>query len=158
MNPMRIAVAPARERELLITRIYDAPLRLVWQAWTEPEHIVRWLAPRGMMVSHSEGELRPGGAWRSCMLKPDGSELWLSGEYQEVLSETKLSFTHAWEDGAGKRGHETVVTVTFEAIGKKTKLTLHQALFDSLESRDGHRGGWGECLDKLGEHLREQRA
>jgi len=151
-------VAPASERELLITRIYDAPLRLVWQAWTEPEHIVRWLAPRGFTIPHSEGEIRPGGAWRSCMRKPDGEDLWLGGVYREVVKEKKLSFTHAWEDETDKPGHTTLVTVTFEAIGKKTKLTLHQASFDSLESRDGHRGGWGECLDKLGEHLREQRA
>ncbi len=157
MNPLRIAVAPAKERELLITRIYDAPVSLVWQAWTEPEHIVQWLAPRGMTLPHSSGELRVGGAWRSCMRKPDGGELWLSGVYRELVPEKRLSFTHAWEDGQGKRGHETLVTVTLEPIGKKTKLTLHQALFDSVESRDGHVGGWSECLDKLREHLAERR-
>lgn len=141
-----------KDRELVITRIFDAPPALVFKMWSEPEHIRQWLAPRGMTIPQSEGDFRPGGAWRSCMRTPDGAELWLSGVYREVVPDRKISFTHAWEE-EGKRGHETIVTISLELLGKKTKLTLHQAPFDSVGSRDGHAGGWGECLDKLAEEL-----
>lgn len=149
------AMTTAKDRELVITRIFDAPPALVFKMWTDPEHMKRWAAPRGLTVTHGEGEMRPGGAWRSCMHTPTGEDLWLSGVYQEIVADRKISFTHAWEDGDGERGHETLVTVTLEPLGRKTKLTLHQAVFDSVDSRDGHGGGWGESLDKLAEHLAE---
>ena len=148
-------VLEPKERVLVITRIFDAPPSLVFKMWSDPEHIRQWLAPRGMTIPHNEGDFRPGGAWRSCMRQPDGGELWLSGVYREIVPDRKISFTHAWEDAGHKRGHETLVTIILEPLGKKTRLTLHQALFDSVGSRDGHQGGWGECLDKLAEHLAE---
>lgn len=146
--------AVAQDRQLVITRVFDAPVSLVYRMWTDPEHIRQWLAPRGFTIPHSEGEMRQGGAWRSCMRTPDGKDLWLSGVYTELVPDKRIAFTHAWEDG-GKRGHETVVTITLEGHEGKTRLTLHQAPFESVESRDGHGGGWGECLDKLAEHLAE---
>lgn len=141
------------DRELILTRVFDAPPRLVFRAWTEPEHIVRWLAPRGFTIPHSEGEVRPGGHWRSCMRKPDGTELWLGGVYREVVKNQRLVFIHAWDEPDGKRGHETVVTVTFKEHHGQTRLSLYQAFFMNVESRDGHRGGWSECLDRLAEYL-----
>lgn len=145
-------MAAAKDRELVITRIFDAPVHLVYRMWTEPEHMQEWLAPRAFTVPHSEGEFKVGGRWRSCMRREDGLELWLSGVYTELVPDQRIAFTHAWEEG-GKRGHETVVSITFEDLGGKTRLTLRQAEFDSAESRDGHGGGWAECLDKLAEHL-----
>jgi uncharacterized protein YndB with AHSA1/START domain len=141
------------DRVLVVTRVFDAPRSLLFRAWTRKEHLDRWCAPRGFTIPYSEGELRPGGAWRCCMRSPDGAEHWLSGIYREVVEDELLVFTHAWEDERGKRGHETVVTVRFADQGGKTKLTFHQAIFDSVEARDGHAGGWTECLDRLGEHL-----
>ncbi|MGA9852409.1 MAG: SRPBCC domain-containing protein [Gammaproteobacteria bacterium] len=148
------AVAP-EDRVLVITRIFDAPPSLVFKAWTEKKHIGQWLAPRAFTIPHSEGEVRPGGHWRSCMRKPDGTELWLGGAYREVIESQRLVFTHAWDEPDGTRGHETVVTVTFEDYDGKTRLTLYQTIFKSVESRDGHRGGWNECLDRLAEYLPE---
>ncbi len=139
--------------QLVITRILDAPRSLVFQAWTEPEHLVHWSAPRGFTVTHCEGDLRPGGAWRCCMRSPDGANLWLGGMYREILAPERLVFTHAWDDEDGKPGHQTVVTVTLAEQGGTTKLTLRQAFFALVESRDGHQGGWNECLDRLAEHL-----
>jgi len=148
-------VTGAKDRELVITRVFDAPPSLVFKMWADPEHMKRWAAPRGFTVTHGEGEMHPGGHWRSCMRSPDGQDLWLSGVYREIVPDRKISFTHAWEDGKGRRGHETIVTITLEPLGRKTRLTLHQAVFDSVGSRDGHGGGWGESLDKLAEHLAE---
>ncbi len=155
MHARKSDIGPdAQERQLTISRVFDAPTELVYRMWTEPEHIREWLCPRGFTIPSSEGEQRPGGRWRSCMRTPDGVDLWLSGVYTELVPGKKIAFTHAWEEG-GKRGHETVVTITLEDHEGKTLLTLHQGPFESVESRDGHGGGWGECLDKLAEHLAE---
>jgi uncharacterized protein YndB with AHSA1/START domain len=136
----------------VITRVFDAPRHLVFQAWTQKEHLEKWSAPRGFTIPYSEGDLRPGGRWRCCMRAPDGKELWLGGVYREIVEDELLVMTHAWEED-GKSLHETVVTVRFEDQGGKTKLTAQQTGFDSIESRDGHEGGWNECLDILAEHL-----
>ncbi|HVC37016.1 MAG TPA: SRPBCC domain-containing protein [Gammaproteobacteria bacterium] len=144
-----------QERELLIARVFDAPRALVFKAWTERDHILHWLAPRGFTVTFAEGDVRPGGRWRSGIRKPDGTELWVGGVYHEVIENERLVFTHAWDNPDGKRGHETLVTVSFAEQNGKTRLTFHQAPFESVANRDGHRGGWGECFDILAEYLAE---
>lgn len=141
------------ERELVITRVFDAPRDLVWKAWTEPERIKLWSAPRGFTIPVAEGELRPGGAWKSCMRKPDGTDLWLAGVYREIDEPKRLVFTHAWLDEHLDPGPETVVTVTLVERGGKTEMTFRQSGFDSTDSRDGHAGGWNECFDRLDEVL-----
>ena len=151
-------VATRDARTLVITRIFDAPISLVWQAWTDGEHIAKWSAPRGFTIPHSEGDLGPGGKLRCCMRGSDGRELWLGGVYREIVEEELLVMTHAWDDERGRPGPETIVTVRFEGLGGKTKVTLRQTGFDSIQSRDGHAGGWDECLDLLAGHLATMRA
>lgn len=87
------------------------------------------------------------------MVAPDGVEHRLSGVYEEIVQDELIVFTHAWLDENGKRGHETVVTVRLEDEGNKTRLTFEQAFFDSVESRDGHQGGWTQCFERLAELL-----
>jgi uncharacterized protein YndB with AHSA1/START domain len=87
------------------------------------------------------------------MRSPQGQDLWLGGVYREIVPPEKLVFTHAWTDAAGKPGHETLVTVTFAERNGKTEMTFRQATFTSVEDRDGHRGGWTECFDKLAEYV-----
>src|SRR5450756_128726 len=94
--------------KIVITRVFDALRELVWQAWTKPEHIKEWSAPRGFAIPVSEGDLRPGGAWRACMLAPDGARLLLGGIYREIIEHELLVFSHAWMDDDGKPGHETL--------------------------------------------------
>jgi uncharacterized protein YndB with AHSA1/START domain len=137
----------------VLTRVFDAPVDLVWRAWTEQEHLAKWSAPRGYTITRGEGDLRAGGKWRCCMRDPDGAEHWLGGVYREIVPPRLLVMTHAWDDEGGKPGPETVVTVRLEDLGGRTKLTLEQTGFASDESRDGHKGGWSECLDILAEHL-----
>jgi uncharacterized protein YndB with AHSA1/START domain len=141
------------DRELVIKRVFDAPRELVFKAWTDPEHLKQWSAPQGFTIPVAEGDLRPGGKWRSMMRKPDGTELWLGGVYREIVEPERLVFTHAWDDKNGKPGHETVVTVTLVERDGKTEMTFRQGLFESAESRDGHQGGWTECFDRLEELL-----
>ena len=135
-----------------LTRVFDAPVDLVWRCWTEQEHLARWSAPRGYTIPDGAGDVRPGGRWHCLMVGPQGGEQRVGGVYREIVPHQLIVMTHAWEEN-GRAGHETIVTVRFEDLGRRTRVTLEQSGFDSVESRDGHRGGWSECLDILAEHL-----
>jgi uncharacterized protein YndB with AHSA1/START domain len=148
-------VAADAERELLITHLFKAPRALVFKAWITPEHLAHWSGPHGFTTPHHSMDLRPGGAYRACLRAPDGSEHWVQGVYREIVEPERLVFTHAWEDAAGKPGHQSLVTVTFADRAGQTMMTFHQAEFDSVESRDGHRGGWSGSFERLDAYLAE---
>ena len=143
----------ANEQDLVIKRVFDAPRNLVWQAWTDPEKLKLWSAPKGFTIPIAEGELKPGGKWRSCMVTPDGKELWLGGEYREIVEPSHLVFTHAW-DNDGNPSPETLVTVTLVERGGKTEMTFHQTGFGSVDARNQHEHGWNSCFDRLAELLK----
>jgi uncharacterized protein YndB with AHSA1/START domain len=141
------------DRELLITRTFDAPRKLLFEAWTRPEHLARWSGPHGFTTTQDKMDLRPGGAYRACLHAPDGRDHWVRGVYREIVEPERLVFTHAWEDEDGQPGLETVVTVTFEERGNQTEMRFHQAFFETTASRDGHQSGWSESFQRLAEHL-----
>ncbi len=146
--------AESSERTLLITRIFDAPRSLVFKAWTEPGHLARWWGPRGYTTSVSEMDLRPGGAYRFRMQSPEGVVHWWYGTIREVVEPERIVWSCRLDDKDGKLVYaETLLTVTFEDQGAKTKLTLHQGVFQTVSSRDGHRAGWNSALDRLKEVL-----
>ncbi len=141
-------------RTLLITRVFDAPRALVYQAFVDPRHALRWGGPRDYPMSHVEGEVRPGGPWRACLRGvADGRELWQGGVYREVVANERLVFTFAWDQEDGRPGPQTLVTITFADHGRKTLLTFRQSVFDTQANRDGHRGGWTSAFDRLEEFL-----
>ncbi|MHB8384751.1 MAG: SRPBCC domain-containing protein [Candidatus Binataceae bacterium] len=146
-------LAESSERTLVITRIFDAPRSLVFKAWTEREHRMRWWGPRGFTVTFCEMDLRPGGGWRLSMRSPGGREDRQVGIFREIVRPERLVFTYAFEDAAGNVGHETLVTVTFAEHEGKTKLTVNQAVFETAAVRDDHVHGWGEALDRLSEYV-----
>ena len=141
-------------KNLLITRILNAPPLLIFKMWTEREHLIHWCAPNGFTIPFCEGDARPGGMWRSCLRSPEGVDHWVQGVYREIIEPERLVFTHAWEDDEGNPKHETLVTITFEPFERKTKMIFQQSDFESTESRDGHKGGWEEAFDKLSEYLK----
>jgi uncharacterized protein YndB with AHSA1/START domain len=147
-------VATKDDRTLVITRVFDAPLALVWECWTQKQHLDIWSCPRGFTIPRSNAEFRPGGKWHVVMRTPDGHDLGLGGTYREIVPMKRLVMTHVWDE---EPVAETLVTVTFEASGDKTRVTLEQTGFATVQSRDGHTGGWGEALDILAEHLAELR-
>ena len=142
------------DRALTITRLFDAPPHVVFKMWTDPAHMKHWMGPRGFTAGHLEGELRPGGAWRCCLHQDDGSrDLWQGGVYREIVENERLVFTFAWDGENGCSGPETLVTVTFEEHQGKTRMVFHQAVFDTVENRDGHRGGWNSTFDRLADYV-----
>ena len=136
-------------RTLVIERTFDAPRALVWEAWTKREHMLQWSCPHGFRITECDGDVRPGGAWRSCMVSPEGTEHRNGGVYKEVAPPERLVFTFAWKDETGKPGHETLCTVTLKEEGGKTRMTFRQEVFESVSSRDGHADGWSQSFERL---------
>jgi uncharacterized protein YndB with AHSA1/START domain len=142
------------ERALVITRIFDAPRELVFEAWTDERHAMNWWGPRHHPATQVDMDVRPGGRWRHCLRSVEtGADLWHGGEFREVVPPERLVFTFAWEE-EGERGLETLVTVTFDDVGGKTRMTMRQTPFQSLGERDGHHEGWSSAFDRLENSLR----
>lgn len=147
------AKASVLNNELVLTRYFAAPPALVFQCWTNPEHLKHWQgAPRGFTVTTKESDIRPGGKFRICMRSPEGVDHWLQGSYRDVVAPERLVFTHCWLNPDGKPGQETLVTITFTERQGQTELTLRQTGFKSVEARDGHEIGWSSALDVLAEY------
>jgi uncharacterized protein YndB with AHSA1/START domain len=138
---------------LEIVREFDAPRPLVWACWTEPAHMAEWFMPEDMTVPKSETDIRVGGGFRTCLLAEDGTEHWVRGEYREIHPESRLVFTHGWEDAAGEVPHWTLCEIEFEERAGRTTMTFRQSPFRSAGSRDGHAGGWTSAFDNLERHL-----
>jgi uncharacterized protein YndB with AHSA1/START domain len=154
-NPKNKSAADVANRSLVLERVFDAPRHLVFEAWTKPEHLVHWCAPEGFTIPESRGDFREGGEWYALMIKPDGEKFPVCGVYLEIIPDELLVMSHGWIEDDGTRPHETVLKVRFTDEGKKTKVRLEQSIFKSVESRDGHQGGWSSCFDRLEQLLRK---
>jgi uncharacterized protein YndB with AHSA1/START domain len=142
--------------ELVITRSFDAPRRLVFAAWAKPEHQVHWMGLKDFTVPSCDIDFRPGGSYRTCIRSPEGNEVVLCGTYREIVEPSRLVFTFAWEGKAeGERGSESLVTLDFIEIDGKTRLVLRQAPFPTADERDGHNNGWTQALDRLDAYMRQ---
>ena len=151
-------------REVVITRVFDAPRELVWDAWTDPEQIVKWWGPYGFTLTVDEMDVRPGGVWKSTMHGPDGTEYRNDCVFTEVIKPQRIVYklTPGRKHNRAAQEPETVeASWVFEAQGKKTKATLRM-LFPTAEARDRFvreykavEGG-NETLDRLREHLANQ--
>jgi uncharacterized protein YndB with AHSA1/START domain len=140
-------------RTLVMTRRFAAPREAVFAAWTDPTVIARWIGPRSIKAEVKSMTAKPGGAYRIAMHGTDGSIRNVGGVYREVAPPERLVFTWAWEDGAGKQGYETLVTLTFRASGAATEMTLLHERFEDKMTRDHHGVGWAGSFDKLEEVL-----
>src|SRR5262249_38710191 len=117
------------------------------------ERLVQWWGPRGFTTPCCEMDVRPGGAFRFGMRSPQGTDHRLRGVFRAIAEPERLVCTWTWGDPEGKPGQEALLTVTFAERDGKTTLTLRQAVFESVTSRDAHNEGWGSSLDCLGEYL-----
>lgn len=147
------ATVDGQDRELVFTRVFDAPRSVVFRAWTDPEQVAQWWGPQGFSVAFLEMDVRPAGAWRKCMRSPEGSDYWRRGVYREVVEPERLVFTYISDDPESDPDHETIVTVTFADHGAKTLMTFRQAEFESVASRDSHRHGWTSCMERFAAYL-----
>jgi len=134
--------------EVRLTRVFDAPRRLVFEAWSKPQHLARWLPPRGFTMPDAQMDFRPGGAFRHAFRGPDGTDYPFEGVYQEIVEPSRI----VWS-GVIHGGVEVVTTATFEEHDGKTTLTVHQTFSHETDATRGAPIGWGQSLDKLGELL-----
>ncbi len=145
------------ERELVITRVFDAPRDLVFRAWTDPKHMTQWWGPKYFTNRVEQMDVRPGGAWRIVMCAPDGAEYPAQGIYREIIPPDRLVFTNTAVDKDGKVIIDGFTTVTFADQGGKTKLTLETrgtAKVDyAANYLQGMEAGWTQSLERLGETL-----
>jgi uncharacterized protein YndB with AHSA1/START domain len=145
----------ATDRELVLTRLFDAPRELVFRCWTDPADLVRWWGPTGFAAASVSVDATEGGAWRICIRNPeDGTEYRASGVYLAVVPPERLVFSFAWDDQDGDQIREdTLVTIDLADRDGKTEMTFHQTGFLTVASRDGHAGGWREGFDDLHNYL-----
>jgi len=154
MGKSAMNAASTADREIAVTRVFDAPRALVWKVWTEPNHIALWWGPKGFTNTIHKMDVKPGGIWEFIMHGPDGVDYPNKVKYLEVKEPERLLYDH------GEQGELTYfrVTVTFEDIGAKTKLTM-QMLFETAQQRNqvvekyGAVEGLKQNMDKLGEYL-----
>jgi uncharacterized protein YndB with AHSA1/START domain len=110
-----------KANEILLTRVYDAPVSTVWEAWTDPAHAAHWWGPRGFTLTTHSKDLRPGGAWRYTMHGPDGVDYPSVARYHEVEDQAKLLYDHG---GSDDRPPLFRVLVRFTPLGKKTRMDM----------------------------------
>jgi uncharacterized protein YndB with AHSA1/START domain len=142
------------DREVSMTRLFDAPRELVFAAYTDPRHVPHWWGLRSSTTIVDKMDLRPGGLWRYIQRTSDGKEYGFNGEYREVVPPARLVYTFEFE---GLPGHVVVDTVTFEEENGKTRVTT-LSLFANVEDRDGMVSsgmefGANESWDRLAELL-----
>ena len=153
---------PVREtadREIVLSRVVDAPRELVFAVWLDPKHVGEWWGPNGFRTTTYEMEPRPGGVWRFTMHGPDGTDYENRIEYLEIARPERLVYRHS---GAGETEDVRFrAEVTFEAEGAKTRVTL-RSVFESAEGRDlvvekyGAIEGGRQTLERLAAYVAEQ--
>ena len=156
----RTTVERKSEREIVVTRTFDAPARIVFEAWTRPELLMRWWVPKSMGVPllSVEADVRTGGSYRFVFSHPSSGEpMPFFGKYLEVIPNSRLVWTNEEGDEGG-----AVTTVTFEEKGGETLVVLHdlypskKALDDAIAS--GSTGGWSEQFEGLDQLLVDREA
>jgi uncharacterized protein YndB with AHSA1/START domain len=134
---------------LVMRRTFEAPRILVWKAWTEADHLMRWMCPAGFKVLFAENDLRLGGRWRSGMRSPEGEDFIHCGEYLEIEKPARLVFTHRWESNRLEPQANTKITVVLDEIGGKTRMIFVHAGLATRESACSHQHGWTGAFENL---------
>ncbi|MBV9108696.1 MAG: SRPBCC family protein [Gemmatimonadetes bacterium] len=149
------APSPTADREIVTTRVFQAPRERVFDAYTDAGNIGRWWGPRGFTTTTHEMDVRPGGVWRNTMHSPDGTDYPNYVVYSEVVRPERLVWDHGTVQGEPPQFH---ATVTFEEVEGGTRVTL-RTLFPTAAARDlvvrdyGAVEGARDTLDRLAEHL-----
>ncbi|MGI8961394.1 MAG: SRPBCC family protein [Bryobacteraceae bacterium] len=152
-NTGTLEVTTPTGREIVLTRVFDAPRRLVWDAFTKPELLTRWFGPRGWSLVVCEVDLKVGGGFRFVLRGPDGKDMGMRGIYREIVPPERSVHMESFDDYPG----ESQVTAVLVEQGGKTTLTA-TVLYPSEEVRDavvksGMEHGAAESYDKLAELL-----
>ena len=152
-NTGTLKVTTRSDREIVLTRVFDAPRHLVFDAFTKPELLKRWFGPRGWSLVVCEVDHKVGGGFRFVLRGPDGRDMGMRGVYREIAPPERSVHVESFDDYPG----ESIVTAVFQEQAGKTTLTA-TILYPSKEVRDaliqsGMEHGAAESYDKLAELL-----
>ena len=142
-----------KDRTVTIQRTFDAPIDLVWSAWSQPEHIANWWSPKGITTKVVEHEFKVGGRWKFVMPMPDGQDFIAEGVYVDIVQNEIISSKADF-----KPMTEAVeIQAIFKAVGDKTEFTFH-VIHPTVEYRIqqekmGILNGWGSVFNRLEELL-----
>lgn len=150
--------AATTEREIVVSRVIDAPRERVWKAWADPAQVVKWWGPRGFSTNTDARDFRPGGTWKHVMIGPDGAKYPNSAVFLEVVEPERIVYRNGGVAEGETQGVGFVSTVTFKDLGNgKTELTM-RLVFDTQQMRDfaatrfGAVEGGNQTLSRLAEH------
>ena len=151
------AASSTADREIIITRTFDAPRELVWEAMTNPEHVVHWWGPNGFTTTIEKMDFRVGGVWKHVMHGPDGTDYPNKSTFTAIVKHERIEYSH----GGGKKGDPAAqfdATWTFEVIGNQSRVTIRM-LFATPAERDtvaktyGAIEGGEQTLARLADYL-----
>jgi uncharacterized protein YndB with AHSA1/START domain len=155
-------------RDLVLTRVFDAPVEQVWKAWTNPEYVMRWWGPRGFTSPSCKIDFREGGKFVFCMRAPKemgGQDLYTAGVYKKIVPLQLIEFSQGLSDKDGNSIDPTSIgmppdfpkeipsALAFRRVGQRTELTATEYGWAVGQMRDMSESGLSECLDKLAEVL-----
>lgn len=149
---VKTAASAAAGREIVVTRVLDAPHRLVFETWSQPAHLARWWGPKGFTLPGCELDFRIGGAYRFVMRGPDGLDYPFHGVYREIVEPERIIFTAIIDNAPG---NELVTTVTFAEEGGGTKLTVRQTV-PTEPYASGQKQGWTESIERLAAYVEKE--
>jgi uncharacterized protein YndB with AHSA1/START domain len=164
-NHITSAQLPVGKRDLVITRVFDAPLEMVWKAWSDPEYVMRWWGPTGFTACECKIDFREGGKFVFCMRAPKefqgGRAFYSAGVYKKIVPLKLIEFTQGLSDKDGNSidpatlgmpadfPKEIPSALAFKAVGNKTELTATEYGWPVGQMRDMSEAGLNQCLDKL---------
>ncbi len=169
VNVQHKATDDVKKRDLVITRVFDAPVKLVWKAWTDPEYVMRWWGPTGFTSPSCKIDFREGGKFVFHMRAPKdfqgGQDFYTSGVYKKIVSFKLIEFSQGLSDKDGNRIDPTTMgmpadfpkeipsALAFKRVGDKTEMTATEYGWTVGQMRDMSEAGLSQCLDKLAEVL-----
>ncbi|HEY7124347.1 MAG TPA: SRPBCC domain-containing protein [Ktedonobacterales bacterium] len=152
---------PVKKRDVFVTRTFDAPLALVWKAWTEPEHIMRWWGPDYFTSPLANIDFREGGTSLVCMRAPDGQDFYNTWTYRKIVPMERIEFIQRLSDQDGQKvdpvslglradfPEDVLTIVTFKALGDQTELTVTEYGFPDTQMFEFAQLGLNQSLEKM---------
>lgn len=137
------------ENTLRLSRIIQAPVSKVFEAWTQPEHMQNWCCPDPAGKLDIDQDFRVGGKFRIRMNMTDGKTATAYGEYKEIDAPNRVAYTWEWEEEEHHMDVDTLITVEFVEKDGGTEVQMTHEGIPHVEARDGHDEGWKLCLDRL---------
>lgn len=166
-NTMTDTANNGKKRNVVVTRLFDAPVEQVWMAWSDPELVMRWWGPVGFTSPLAEMDFREGGTSLVCMSSPAFGDLYNTWTYQKIVPMQEIEFIQNFADKHGNKIDPATIglppdvpqdvrnVVAFKAVGdNRTEMTVTEYGYTSDQAHDLSKAGLEQCLDKMAESLK----